>query len=84
MLLKALAAFPFEAYPALETVIMGYPKLYQIQKDREAIYAKEDFTEEDGMKASELEADFAELGGWEAESQAGHFAAILMAHKRGY
>ena len=63
--------FAFEAYPALETVIMGYPKLYQIQKDREAIYAKEDFTEEDGMKASELEADFADLGGWEAEAQAG-------------
>jgi len=69
--------FAFEAYPALETVIMGYPKLYQIQKDREAIYVKEDFTEEDGMKASELEADFADLGGWEAEAQAGQLLSGL-------
>jgi ATPase subunit of ABC transporter with duplicated ATPase domains len=69
--------FAFEEYPALETVIMGYPKLYQIQKEREAIYTKEDFSEEDGMKASELEADFAELGGWEAESQAGQLLSGL-------
>jgi ATPase subunit of ABC transporter with duplicated ATPase domains len=63
--------FAFEEYPALETVIMGFPELYAVQKEREAIYAKEDFSEEDGMRASELEADFAELGGWEAEAQAG-------------
>jgi len=63
--------FAYEEYPALETVIMGYPKLYGVQKEREAIYAKEDFTEADGLRASELEADFADLGGWESESQAG-------------
>jgi ATPase subunit of ABC transporter with duplicated ATPase domains len=63
--------FAFEAYSVLETVIMGYPKLYSVQKEREAIYAREDFSEADGMRASELEAEFAELGGWEAESQAG-------------
>jgi ATPase subunit of ABC transporter with duplicated ATPase domains len=69
--------FVFEAYPALETVIMGFPKLYAVQKEREAIYAKDDFSEEDGMKASELEADFAELGGWEAEAQAGQILSGL-------
>ena len=69
--------FAFEAYPALETVIMGYPKLYQIQKDREAVYAKEEFSEEDGIRASELEADFADLGGWEAEAQAGQLLSGL-------
>ncbi|WP_010253461.1 ABC-F family ATP-binding cassette domain-containing protein [Treponema primitia] len=69
--------FAFEEYPAMETVIMGYAKLYAVQKEREAIYAKEDFTEDDGMKASELEADFAELGGWEAESQAGQLLSGL-------
>ena len=69
--------FAFEEYPALETVIMGYPKLYAVQKEREAIYAKEDFTEADGMKASELEADFADLGGWEAEAQAGQLLSGL-------
>jgi ATPase subunit of ABC transporter with duplicated ATPase domains len=69
--------FAFEQYPALETVIMGYPKLYQVQKEREAIYAKEDFTEADGLKASELEADFSELGGWEADSQAGQLLSGL-------
>jgi ATPase subunit of ABC transporter with duplicated ATPase domains len=69
--------FAFEPYPAAETVIMGYPKLYEVQKEREAIYAKPDFTEEDGMKASELEADFASLGGWEAEAQAGQLLSGL-------
>jgi len=69
--------FAFEEYPALETVIMGYPKLYKVQKEREAIYAKEDFTEEDGLRASELEADFADLGGWEAEAQAGQLLSGL-------
>jgi ATPase subunit of ABC transporter with duplicated ATPase domains len=58
--------FAFEQFLVLETVIMGYPKLYAIQKEREGIYAKEDFSEADGMRASELEADFADLGGWEA------------------
>jgi ATPase subunit of ABC transporter with duplicated ATPase domains len=69
--------FAFDEYPALETVIMGYAKLYSVGKEREAIYAKEDFTEADGMKASELEADFAELGGWEADSQAGQLLSGL-------
>ena len=69
--------FAFEEYKALEVVIMGYPKLYQIQKEREAIYAKENFSEEDGMRASELEADFAEFGGWESEAQAGQLLSGL-------
>jgi len=69
--------FAYEEYPALETVIMGYPKLYKVQKEREAIYAKEDFTEDDGLRASELEADFADLGGWEAEAQAGQLLSGL-------
>ncbi|MDR1324798.1 MAG: ATP-binding cassette domain-containing protein [Treponema sp.] len=69
--------FAFEEYPVLETVIMGYPKLYAIQKEREAIYAKENFSEEDGMRASELEADFADLGGWEAEAQASQLLSGL-------
>jgi ATPase subunit of ABC transporter with duplicated ATPase domains len=69
--------FGFEEFPVIETVIMGYPKLYQVQKEREAIYAKEDFTEADGMRASELEADFADLGGWEAEAQAGQLLSGL-------
>ncbi|GHT53116.1 ABC transporter ATP-binding protein [Spirochaetia bacterium] len=69
--------FAFETYPVLETVIMGYPKLYEVQKEREAIYAKADFTEADGMRASELESDFADLGGWEAEAQAGQLLSGL-------
>jgi ATPase subunit of ABC transporter with duplicated ATPase domains len=69
--------FAFEEYPVLETVIMGYPKLYNVQKEREAIYVKENFSEADGMRASELEADFAELGGWEAEAQAGQLLSGL-------
>ena len=69
--------FAFEEYPVLETVIMGYPRLYSIMKEREAIYAKEDFSEADGMRASELEADFADLGGWEAEAQASQLLSGL-------
>ena len=69
--------FAFEEYPVLEAVISGYPKLYSIQKEREALYAKEDFSEADGLRASELEADFAELGGWEAEAQAGQLLSGL-------
>ena len=69
--------FAFEEYSVMETVIMGYPKLYAVRKDREAVYAKDDFTEEDGMRASELEGDFAELGGWEAEAQAGQLLSGL-------
>ncbi|MDR1389344.1 MAG: ATP-binding cassette domain-containing protein [Treponema sp.] len=69
--------FAFEEHSALETVIMGYPKLHKIQKEREEIYAREDFSEADGMRASELEADFADLGGWEAEAQAGQMLSGL-------
>ncbi|MDR0472210.1 MAG: ATP-binding cassette domain-containing protein [Treponema sp.] len=69
--------FAFEEYPVLKTVIMGFPKLYNIQKEREAIYAKENFSEADGIRVSELEADFAELGGWEAEAQAGRLLSGL-------
>ena len=69
--------FAFEDFPAQETVIMGYSRLYDIMKEREAIYIKEDFSEADGMRASELEADFAEMGGWEAEAQAGQLLSGL-------
>jgi len=61
--------FAFDEYSVMDTVMMGYPELYKCYKDRETIYAKEDFTEEDGIKASELEGKFSELGGWEAENQ---------------
>jgi ATPase subunit of ABC transporter with duplicated ATPase domains len=69
--------FAFEEYPVLETVIMGYTKLYSIQKERERIYEKEDFTEADGLRAAELESDFAEMGGWEAESEASQLLSGL-------
>ena len=62
--------FKYDAYPLLDTVIMGNERLYQIMKEKEAIYAKEDFTDEDGIRASELEGEFAEMNGWEAESDA--------------
>lgn len=62
--------FKYNAYPVLDTVIMGNERLYQIMKEKEAIYAKEDFTDEDGIRASELEGEFAEMNGWEAESDA--------------
>jgi ATPase subunit of ABC transporter with duplicated ATPase domains len=69
--------FAFEEFPVIETVVMGYPKLYGIMKEREAIYVKEDFSEADGLRAAELEAEFAELGGWEAEAQAGQLLSGL-------
>jgi ATPase subunit of ABC transporter with duplicated ATPase domains len=62
--------FAYDEYPVLETVIMGHQRLYEVMKEKEAIYAKDPFTEEDGMRAGELEAEFAELNGWEAESEA--------------
>ena len=62
--------FKYDAYTVMDTVILGNPRLYQIMKEKDAIYAKEDFSDEDGIKASELEAEFAELDGWEAESNA--------------
>lgn len=62
--------FKYDEFDVLSTVIMGNQRLYDIMKEKEVIYAKEDFTEEDGIKASELEAEFANLNGWEAESDA--------------
>ena len=62
--------FKYDAYTVLDTVIMGNFRLYEIMKEKEAIYAKEDFTDEDGIRASELEGEFAEMNGWEAESDA--------------
>jgi len=62
--------FKYDAYNVLDTVIMGDQRLYDIMKEKDEIYAKEDFTEEDGNRASELEAEFADLNGWEAESDA--------------
>ena len=60
----------YAAYPVMDVVIMGNERLYQIMKEKDAIYAKEDFSDEDGIRASELEAEFAEMDGWEAESNA--------------
>ena len=62
--------FEFDSYEVLQTVIMGHKRLYEIMKEKDAIYAKEDFTDEDGVRASELEGEFADLNGWEAESDA--------------
>ncbi len=62
--------FKYDAYTAMDTVIMGNERLYQIMKEKDAIYAKEDFSDEDGIRASELEAEFAEMDGWDAESNA--------------
>ena len=62
--------FAYDAYNVLDTVIMGNQRLYDIMQQKDALYAKEDFSEEDGILASELEAEFAELDGWEAESNA--------------
>ncbi|MBO4824445.1 MAG: ATP-binding cassette domain-containing protein, partial [Lachnospiraceae bacterium] len=62
--------FKYDAFPVMDTVIMGNKRLYDIMKEKDAIYAKEDFSDEDGIRASELEAEFAELDGWEAESNA--------------
>jgi len=66
--------YQYDQYKVLDTVIMGNQRLYEIMKEKEVIYMKEDFTEEDGIKASELEGEFATLNGWEAESD----AAILL------
>ncbi|MFW6338944.1 MAG: ABC-F family ATP-binding cassette domain-containing protein [Alkalispirochaetaceae bacterium] len=67
----------FDGYTVLDTVYMGYEKLYRVMKEREAIYEKEEFSEEDGMRASQLESDFAEIGGWEAEAEAGQLLSGL-------
>ena len=69
--------FKYDAYPVMETVIMGNESLYQIMKEKDAIYAKEDFTEEDGVRASELEGEFAEMDGWNAEADAETLLNVL-------
>lgn len=66
--------FEYEEYAVLETVIMGHKRLYEVMNEKNAIYMKEDFSDEDGMRAAELEGEFADLNGWEAESE----AAILL------
>lgn len=62
--------FKYDEYSVMDTVILGNSRLYEVMKEKDAIYAKEDFTDEDGIRASELEAEFAEMDGWEAESNA--------------
>ncbi len=62
--------FKYDEQPVIDTVIQGNARLYEIMKEKEALYSKEDFTEEDGIKASELETEFAEMDGWEADSNA--------------
>ena len=62
--------FKYDSYPVMDVVIMGNARLYEIMKEKEAIYAKEDFTDEDGIRASELEGEFAEMDGWDAETNA--------------
>jgi ATPase subunit of ABC transporter with duplicated ATPase domains len=66
--------FEYEEFEVIETVIKGHARLYEVMKEKDAIYMKADFTDEDGMRAAELEGEFAELNGWEAESE----AAILL------
>ena len=66
--------YDYEDYTVLETVIMGHKRLYEVLKEKDAIYMKEDFTDEDGIRAAELEGEFAELNGWEAEPE----AAVLL------
>lgn len=62
--------FAYDAYTVLDTIIMGNQRLYDIMKEKDALYEKEDFSDEDGIKAAELEAEFAEMDGWEADSNA--------------
>ena len=62
--------FKYDSYPVIDVVIMGNARLYEIMKEKEAIYAKEDFSDEDGIRASELEGEFAEMDGWDAETNA--------------
>jgi ATPase subunit of ABC transporter with duplicated ATPase domains len=69
--------FAFDEFTVINTVIKGHKKLYDIMTEKDAIYLKEDFTDEDGMRASVLEGDFAELGGWEAESEAAQLLSGL-------
>ncbi|WP_163969424.1 ABC-F family ATP-binding cassette domain-containing protein [Oceanobacillus halotolerans] len=66
--------FAYEEYDVIETVLMGHERLYEVKQEKDAIYMKPDFSEEDGMRAAELEGEFAEMNGWEAESD----AAVLL------
>lgn len=69
--------FAFDEYPVLQTVIRGHQKLWSIMEEKEVLYAKEDFSEDDGMRASELEGEFAEMDGWNAESDAAQLLSSL-------
>jgi len=69
--------FEFDSFTVLDTVIMGYKELYDIMKEKEAIYMKPDFSDEDGIKASELEEQYGEMGGWNAESDAAQLLSGL-------
>ena len=71
--------FAYDRYTVLDTVIMGNMKLYNIMKEKDELYAKPDFSDEDGIRASELEAEFAEMDGWEAESDASKLIQVLLA-----
>jgi len=70
--------FKWDAFTVMDTVMMGHTVLWDIMKQREALYAKEDFTDEDGLKVSELEEKFAELDGWNAESDAAMLLVCLL------
>jgi len=69
--------FAFDAFPALQTVIMGHKRLFEIMNEKDALYAKPDFSDEDGMRASELEGEFADLEGWNAETDAASLLSNL-------
>lgn len=69
--------FAFDAFPALQTVIMGHKRLFEIMNEKDALYAKEDFSDADGMRASELEGEFADLEGWNAETDAASLLSNL-------
>src|SRR5436189_1448559 len=72
--------FEFDEFTVLNTVLKGHDKLWRVLLEREKIYSKPDFTEEDGMRAAHLEADFGEMGGYEAESNAGNLLNNLGVH----
>ena len=63
--------FQYDEYPVIDTVIMGNPRLYEVMKEKDALYEKPDFNDEDGARAAELEGEFAEMNGWDAESDSG-------------
>ncbi len=70
--------FAYDEYTVLDTVILGHKRLYEVMKEREAIYAKEDFSDEDGVRAGDLEAEFADLNGWDAETEAAQLLSGIM------